>query len=98
VRQNRADIRRDDGSQDLVSVTRSLTVLPADDAYSVFNDPNANAQQNVRIWTVCFSPDGKYLAIGGGHGLMQVRALTSTSFLQNALLEMNPDCTPRYGI
>jgi hypothetical protein len=85
VRQNRADIRRVDRSQDLVSVTRSLTVLPADNACSVFNDPNTIAEEDVRILSVCFTPDGKYLAIGGGYGLMQVRALTSTCLLATGI-------------
>ena len=41
-------------------------------AYSVLNIYEASAQRTSRVWSVCFSPDGKHLATGGYDRIVQV--------------------------
>jgi WD40 repeat protein len=60
-----------------VSVNRPLlannSVLINTYVLSVLNDESANSQGDLYIRSVCFSPDGKYLATGAEDKLIRVR-------------------------
>ena len=66
----------------LFHILQSLPLL-TEKCSSVLIDDTAGKTGHLYIWSVCFSPDGKYLATGGDDARVRVRHLVSrVSWLQ----------------